>query len=69
MRIDETVKTKQEAIDLAMELTGDVETQKTMIQMMDFMPVIVMGVDSRKQCLGVAGSNGLAGEIYFPVNA
>jgi len=67
MRINETVKTKQEAIDLAMKLTGDVETQKTMIQMMDLMPLFEMGVNSRKQCLGVAGPDGFAGNIKFPV--
>ena len=65
MRIDETVKTKQEAIDLAMKLTGDVETQKSLIQMMDLMPSFIMGEDGSKQSLVVAGPNGVAGSIRF----
>ena len=69
MRIDETVKTKQEAIDLAMKLTGDVETQKSMIQMMDLMPCYEMGEDGSKQSLVVAGANGPAGSIRFDTEA
>ena len=65
MRIDETVKTKQEAIDLAMKLTGDVETQKSLIQMMDLMQSFIMGEDGSKQSLVVAGPNGVGGSIRF----
>ena len=65
MRIDETVKTKQEAIDLAMKLTGDVETQKSLIEMMDLMPSFILDKDGSKQSLVVAGPNGVAGSIRF----
>ena len=65
MRKDEPGKTKKEAIDLVMTLTGDVETQKCVIQMMDLMPSFIMGEDGSKQSLVVAGPNGVAGSIRF----